>query len=133
MSFQIAIEPNRRAATRFVGKVRRGLQKLFVDNPEITRSQVADAIDVHRSVITRQLNGGSDISLARVAEIAWAVGYRPSIKFEKIGDSPGCNLRPASAPAYSANFVAVQSSTSDEITISGATHELRKSNFVEAV
>src|SRR3546814_4253388 len=77
MSFQIVIPNHRRAATRFIGKVRRTLQEALANSPGIRRTDLADGIGVHRSVITRQLNGKKDMSLGRVAELAWAMGYEP--------------------------------------------------------
>ena len=115
MSFQIAVEPNNRAAARFVGKVRRVLVSLLADHPDVSRKQVADAIGVHRSVITRQLNGHADISVGRIAEIAWALGYRPVIEFEKIGGADGCNLPTAVAPAYRAVVVQSSQTSSNEV------------------
>lgn len=122
MSFQIAISPNRKAATRFIGKVRRRLQKALADNPDISRSQIADAIGVHRSVITRQLNGRADMSLGRVAEIAWAAGFRAKFELEAIHGDETINWHPTSAPARkgivvihgTANAVAEIPHTSDQ-------------------
>jgi plasmid maintenance system antidote protein VapI len=84
MSFRITLAPNRKAATRFIGSVRRRLQRAFVDNPDVSRSDVARQLDVHRSVITRQLQGTADMSLGRIAEIAWALGYRPKFELERL-------------------------------------------------
>lgn len=117
MSFQIAIDPNRRAATRFIGKVRRRLGELLADNNHITRSQIADAIGVNRSVITRQLNGKADISVGRIAELAWAVGYRPVINFEKIGGAEGANVRVDVAPAYRNVDVKSSTTSGNEVAI----------------
>lgn len=82
-SFRLDVKPNRRAAARFVGKVRRELQAAVVADRErlgITQTKIADAIGVHRSVISRELNGRQDITLGRVAELAWAMGRE--IEFE---------------------------------------------------
>jgi transcriptional regulator with XRE-family HTH domain len=76
-SFRLSIKPNRRAAARFVGRVRSKLQEAVVVDRErigITQTKIADAIGVHRSVISRELNGRQDITLGRVAELAWAMG-----------------------------------------------------------
>jgi plasmid maintenance system antidote protein VapI len=76
-SFQIAISPSRRAAARFIARVRRALQKAVVEEGErngITQSEIARSIGVHRSVISRELNGRQDITLGRIAELAWAMG-----------------------------------------------------------
>lgn len=84
-SFQIAVSPSRRAAGRFVSRVRRALQRALVEEGEhngITQSEIARSIDVHRSVISRELNGRQDITLGRVAELAWALGR--DIEFELV-------------------------------------------------
>ncbi len=76
-SFQIAISPSRRAAGRFISRVRRALQTALVEETERSgknQSRVAEAIGVHRSVISRELNGRQDITLGRLAELAWALG-----------------------------------------------------------
>ena len=76
-SFQIGIRPNRRAAARFIAHVRRTLQQALAEEQlktGITQSKIAQRIDVHRSVISRELNGQEDITLGRVAELAWALG-----------------------------------------------------------
>jgi plasmid maintenance system antidote protein VapI len=79
-SFQISIEPNRRAAARFVGQVRRALQKALIEEKRksgTTQADIARAIGVNRSVINKELKGFKDITLGRVAELAWALGRRP--------------------------------------------------------
>lgn len=106
MSFQIAIPKNRKSAARFVGRVRRSLVRMIADEPEVSQSQIADAIGVHRSVISRQLKGQADMNIGRVAEIAWAAGYRPSFGLEKVEAVDGANWVPpvvkiAETAAYS--------------------------------
>jgi hypothetical protein len=99
MSFQISLAPNRRAAARFIGKVRRRLQRALIENPEVKRTQIANALGVHRSVITRQLKGAQDMSLGRVAEIAWSLGYEPSFELVRVSIKPGDNHETAPIPA----------------------------------
>ncbi len=99
MSFQIAIPQSRRAAARFVGKVRRTIVEALADSSDIKRTDIADAIGVHRSVITRQLNGRKDISLSRVAELAWAMGLEPVLVLKPLQGKPGSNGKIAPPPA----------------------------------
>ena len=115
MSFQIAIPQNRRAAARFIGKVRRTLQRALADNPDIKRTEIADAIGVHRAVITRQLGGKKDISLGRVAELAWAMGYEPVFSLKRSSHDEGTNLPNPSPPATTVN-VKTTSTTGSVIT-----------------
>lgn len=95
MPFQIAISPSRRAATRFVAHVRRSLQKALVDESEesgTNQSRIASAIGVHRSVISRELNGRQDITLGRVAELAWALGREIDFVLVKPMQPLGSNI-----------------------------------------
>ena len=80
MSFRITISPKDQAAGSFVSRVRRGLQKALAEEAQkrgLTQSDLARAIGVNRSVISRELRGYKDLSLSRVAELAWALGRRP--------------------------------------------------------
>ncbi len=96
-SFQIAISPSRRAAGRFISRVRRALQTVLVEETArsgINQSRVAEAIGVHRSLISRELNGRQDITLGRVAELAWALGRE--IEFDLLipEQAAGANTKP---------------------------------------
>ena len=76
-SFQIILSPKRRASGRFVAKVRGALQKALAEEgvaSGLTQSEVARKIEIHRSVVSRELRGRQDITLGRVAELAWALG-----------------------------------------------------------
>lgn len=93
-SFQIAISPSKRAAGRFVSKVRRALQRALVEEQAISginQSMVAEAIGVHRSVVSRELNGRQDITLGRVAELAWAMGREIEFQLVKPEQEMGSN------------------------------------------
>jgi predicted transcriptional regulator len=81
-SYQIT--PNMRAAGRFVSRVRRAIQKALAEEETsngIAQSDIARAIDVTRSVISREIRGYKDLTLSRVAELAWAT--RADIFFAK--------------------------------------------------
>src|SRR4051812_45913100 len=94
-SFQIAIDPNRRAAARFVGQVRRAIQKALAEEQKrrgLSQSDIARAIGVNRSVINRELKGFKDITLGRVAELAWAMGRAPSFNLDQRMVAEGQNV-----------------------------------------
>jgi Helix-turn-helix domain len=96
-SFQIAVEPSRKAAARFVLQVRRSLQKAFVEEQTargLSQSEIARLIKVHRSVINRELKGVKDITLGRVGELSWAMGRVPSFSIENPVRSSGTNTPP---------------------------------------
>jgi len=96
-SFQITLSPSKRAAGRFVYRVRRALQKALAEEQErrgLNQSAVARAIGVHRSVVNRELRGGKDITLGRVAELAWALGRRAVLELpEESQASEGSTYR----------------------------------------
>ena len=96
-SFQITISPSKRAAGRFVYRVRRALQKVLAEEQEkrrLKQTAIARAIGVHRSVINRELRGKKDITLGRIAELAWALGRTPVLEFvEQTPAVAGSNQR----------------------------------------
>jgi transcriptional regulator with XRE-family HTH domain len=95
-SFQITIKPSKRAAGRFVRGVRRAIQKAFAEEQAkrgLTQTAMARAIGVHRSVINRELRGKKDITLGRVAELAWVMNRKAVIDFpEATAVQQGSNL-----------------------------------------
>ncbi|HEV7598823.1 MAG TPA: helix-turn-helix transcriptional regulator [Bradyrhizobium sp.] len=99
-SFQIAIEPNRRAAARFVGQVRRAIQKAFAEEQKkrgLSQADIARTLGVNRSVINRELKGFKDITLGRVAELAWVMGRKPSFNLDEQIAAVGQNIPPVLA------------------------------------
>jgi plasmid maintenance system antidote protein VapI len=93
-SLQITISPDKRAAARFIGKVRRAIQKAYIEEQRkrgISQSDIARALGVHRSVINRELRGFKDLTLGRVAELAWALGRQPTFTLEERVSAAGQN------------------------------------------
>jgi hypothetical protein len=100
-SFQIALSPNRRAAARFIGQVRRSLQKAYVEEQKkngLSQSEIARMIKVHRSVINRELKGLKDMTIGRVGELSWAMGRRPLFTAEELNKNPSANFQSAPSP-----------------------------------
>jgi len=99
MSFQINLKPQRRAATDFIGVLRRKLKTAIAETQaeaqeaeSFNQSGIANRLGIHRSVISRELNGSSDITAGRIAEIAWAIGRNVEIDFPKRKDTTGANF-----------------------------------------
>lgn len=119
-SLQITISPDKRAAARFVGSVRRAIQKAYIEEQRkrgVSQSDIARALGVHRSVINRELKGFKDITLGRVAQLAWALGRKPFFSLDKQVAAIGQNI--AIAPTLkSASSVAPTSGT---VTLSQGT------------
>ena len=94
-SFRITISPTRRAAARFVAHVRRSLQQALVEEGHrrgLTQSDIARELNVHRSVINRELRGEKDITLGRVAEIAFVLGRKPTFALPERQTKEGTNI-----------------------------------------
>ena len=103
-SFQITLTPNRRAAARFIGQVRRALQKAYVEEQQqrgLSQSEIARLLKVHRSVINRELKGLKDMTLGRVGELSWAMGRQAYFSAERPAQPAGNNHIPALQQALS--------------------------------
>lgn len=108
-SFQIALSPTKRASGRFLLAVRRALQKALVEEQKkrgLTQSDIARELGVHRSVINKELRGEKDLTLGRVAELAYALGRKPSFSLPERTRAPGTNIAqfPAQVSAPQVSF-----------------------------
>lgn len=86
MSLQITISPKERVAGRFVSRVRRAIQKALAEEHVkngTTQSDLARAIGINRSVVSREIRGHKDLTLSRVAELAWALGRHAVIELRE--------------------------------------------------
>lgn len=109
-SFQLSVSPHRRAAARFVDDVQRSIQKAFAQSPDISQTDIANALGVHRSVINRQLRGTREMSLSRAAELSCIMGYAPIFTLEKPTLPQGSNV-PSDDVRGFPSFEVKQSST----------------------
>lgn len=91
-SFQLSVSLHRRVAARFVNNVRRRLQRAYAEAANIKQTDIARELGVHRSVINRQLRGYKDMTVGRVAELSWALGYEPSFSLIPLCHEDGVNL-----------------------------------------
>jgi hypothetical protein len=76
-SYRFSIDPKERKVGRFLGKVRRELQRAFEEEKSdrrLTQAEIGRLLHVDRSVINRQLMGTENMTLRRVAEFAWVLG-----------------------------------------------------------
>jgi len=82
-----------RTVARFMGTVRRELQKAVASEKrtrKLTQQQIADMLDTNRSVINREILGGN-LTLRRLAELAWALGWEIVFEFRKPAATAGQN------------------------------------------
>lgn len=73
MSFALRLDPKKRAAGRFIGRVRDELLKAFVEAKEergLTQKGLADEWGVDSARVSRILNGEENLTLRSVAELA---------------------------------------------------------------
>jgi transcriptional regulator with XRE-family HTH domain len=75
-SFQFAPDRRTRIAGRFFARVRRELQKAFLEGKAdhgLTQAKLARKLGVDRAVVCRQLAGTANITLRTLADYAWAM------------------------------------------------------------
>jgi hypothetical protein len=103
-SFRTSTKPSRRAAARFVTGVRRKILKALEEEQKkrgLKQTDLARAIEVHRSVINRELRGKKDITLGRVAELAWAMDRVAVLDLAELAIRSGSNLPPLTSSSAS--------------------------------
>lgn len=103
MSYELKIDPKRRAAGRFIGAVRKALINAAFEEKQrhgLTQQKVADCLGVNRSVINRMLRGEVNLTLRSVAELAWALGWQPHFSLKRISRADRDNLDVDLTPPY---------------------------------
>lgn len=106
MSYELKIDPKRRAAGRFIGTVRKALINAALEEKQqhgLTQQRVAECLGVNRSVINRMLRGEVNLTLRSVAELAWAMGWQPQFSLKRIAKADRNNAEPEIAPPYAAS------------------------------
>lgn len=87
MSFSLGLSAKEKAAGRFAARTHRilaqAVRKAKVEKG-ITQSQIAAALGVNKSVVSRLLSGEGNLTLRTIGEIAWAVGLRPELHLSEI-------------------------------------------------
>ena len=84
--FVFDIGEKKRLISRFIGSVRAELQKALLfekASRKLTQQQMAEAIGTNRSVINREIMGLDNLSIRRIAELAWALGWEPYFELRK--------------------------------------------------
>lgn len=94
-----------------MSRVRRAIQKAFAEEAYthgLTQSDLARAIGVNRSVISREIRGYKDPSLSRVAELAWALGRRPVFTLEEPVVKQGSNVQIQASTSPDPSIASIQ-------------------------
>ena len=93
-SFQFDISSRARNAGRFIGRVRDELLKALSDrraDGKLTQQELARKLDVHRSLVNRQLSGEANLTLRSLADLAWAMDMEISFELKKPTTQAGQN------------------------------------------
>lgn len=89
MSFEFHIDPKDAASAEFMTKVHRVLIREMIKaakQKRISQSDVARLLDVDKAVVSRALNGKSNLTIRTISDLCWAIGVKP--KFEACEDTP---------------------------------------------
>ena len=127
MSYELKVDPKKRAGSRFIGKVRRELVSALLDEKAasgVTQQKLATALGVHRSVISRMLKGETNLTLRSLGEIAWAMGWEPHFTMKRKSAAVVSNRQ---LPVHAAS-AAVSSGTSGQNIAVYAKSPLTKSS-----
>ncbi len=97
-SYEFDIGARARKVARFIGLVRSELQRAFAEERlpprKLTQQRIAEMLETNRSVINRQLIGEENLTLRRVAELAWALDCDIEFCLKKEKASREANDRP---------------------------------------
>lgn len=94
MSFQFDIGGRARNAGRFIGRVRTELLRALSEKKnegKLSQQALAKKLDVHRSLINRQLSGEANLTLRSLADLAWAMDMEIWFELRKPAAHPGQN------------------------------------------
>lgn len=112
MSFEFDIDPKDAASAEFMTRVHRVLIREMMAaarQKKLSRADIARLLDVDKAVVSRALNGKSNLTIRTISELCWAIGVKP--RFEACEESlpVGCN------DAGSDYSVAIMSSSPTEV------------------
>jgi hypothetical protein len=85
-SSRASLSPLNLSAARFVGDVREEILLAFLEEMSergLTKSEIARLLGVHRSAVSRMLNGTAPLELRTIGQLAWAMGRDPQLKLPK--------------------------------------------------
>jgi transcriptional regulator with XRE-family HTH domain len=84
-SFNFDIGGRARLAGRFIGRVRHELLRVLSEKKAengISQQALAQKLNVHRSLINRQLSGEANLTLRSLADLAWALDMEISFELK---------------------------------------------------
>jgi hypothetical protein len=107
-SFRPRGSARRRAFARLIGDIHQELARAMTARPSVTKAELARRLDVNRAVITRRLNGTSNMTLESLSDLAWALDKRVTVRLEDRRAAHGGNAAPETT------------ATADSVDVGGA-------------
>lgn len=95
MSFEFDIDPKEAASAEFMTRVHRILLREMTKaarEKRISRADVARILNLDKSVVTRALNGTSNLTIRTVSDLCWAIGVTPELEVRDAQLDAGCNV-----------------------------------------
>lgn len=87
MPFRKRPSARRRIYLNYISEVENALREAYLRyaaKTGETQSDVAAKLGVNKSVISKRLNGRSNLSAEAIADMAWGVGHRPRFSLEEV-------------------------------------------------
>ena len=81
MSYRMRLSKRSRNAGRFISRVHEEIQRAF-SSSGMKQNEVAEKLEINRSVVNRQLQGHSNLTLRSIADLAWAMDKKIVFKIE---------------------------------------------------
>jgi transcriptional regulator with XRE-family HTH domain len=103
-SFHFDIGSRARNAGRFIASVRNELLRALSEKKKekkFSQQTLAHKLEVHRSLINRQLTGETNLTLRSLADLAWAMDLEISFELKKPAIEPGKNQTSATSTVQS--------------------------------
>jgi len=104
-SFHFDIGSRARNAGRFISRVQSELLRALAERKKESRfsqQSLANKLEVHRSLINRQLSGEANLTLRSLADLAWAMDLEIALELKKPDVGPGKNQSSATSTVESA-------------------------------
>jgi len=93
-SFEVEIDEQSLVGSTFMARVANEIRRAANEEKatrKITQQAIADKIGTSRSVINREMSGLENLTVRRIAEILWALGWEPYFQARKLPDAPETN------------------------------------------
>jgi plasmid maintenance system antidote protein VapI len=104
-SFHFDIGSRGRNAGRFIARVRNELLRALAEKKKeskFSQQALANKLEVHRSLINRQLAGEANLTLRSLSDLAWAMDLEIELELKKPADEIGKNHTNATSTVQSA-------------------------------